>query len=232
MAGVRLGRLGRRPIAAPRLVLPVLLICLLLSFLAAERSVAPVIRAVAEQEARALATGAVNRVVTAEVAGGLADRELVRYITDREGRITALHADTLEINRVAARVGEAVQAEFRRMAGSRFRLPLGQLTGSRLLAALGPHLPVTFTPVGAVLVTIRQDFAEAGINQTRHLVILETEAHMRMVVPLVSHEIRFVHELPLIESVLIGPVPSTYWKADLGGWWGAGAWPPPTGLAP
>lgn len=213
--GVRLGRLVRHRYRRPGRAL--LLGCLLLIGLVylIDRTLTPTIRAVAEAEARAIAAEAINRVVMDEVVRGLEHSEMVRYIRNQEGQIAALHANSLEVNRVAAQAATAIQREFRALSDRRFFLPTGHVTGLRLLAAFGPQIPLRFFPAGSVLVNIRSDFAQAGINQVRHVVVLETEARLRIVVPLITHEVLVRHELPLTESVIVGPVPQLWWPGQV-----------------
>lgn len=170
----------------------------------------------AENQARLIAIEAVNRVVMAKVAASHVDG-LVSYRLDTEGKVTALQVDTLAVNRIAYEAAEAVREELSRLAETRLSIPSGTLTGMRLLSHLGPGISVELQPVGNVLVNIRQQFDAAGINQTRHLVYLETVARIRLLIPLLSHEVEVTSELPLTETVLVGPVPNALYQGALGG---------------
>jgi sporulation protein YunB len=209
-------RRGRPGLPRPLRWVILLGACLYLGFRITDAVMAGPLEAAAENQARALAIEAVNRVVLERVAATQAEN-LVTYRFDGEGRVTALQVDTMAINRIASGAAEAVEAELARLDGTRLGIPAGALTGMRLLAHLGPPLSVRITPVGNVLVSIRQRFEEAGINQTRHLVYLEATARIRLVVPFVSREAEVSTELPLSETVLVGPVPQALYKGNLGG---------------
>ena len=220
--GIRLrgGLRANRPCAprVPGLLKWVILIAAVL-YLAARLTdalIAGPLEAAAENQARLLAIQAVNRVVLDSVAG-VTINDLISYRTDDGGKVTALQVDAMGVNRIASTAAKAVQAEMERLAQSELKIPSGMLTGIRLLAFTGPAISVQMHPVGNVLVNIRQRFDEAGINQTRHLVFLETVARIRLVVPFVSKEIEVVSELPLADTVLIGPVPQSLYKGQLGG---------------
>lgn len=173
--------------------------------------------AVAEVEARRLGAAAVNRVVAAEVSRTLAGAQVVEYIREEGGRIAAYHVNTPLVNRVASEAAVAVQEELRRLSETPVRLPLGALTGSPLLSNLGPRLSVQLVPAGSVTITVKQEFRGEGINQTRHRVWLEAAASMRIILPLTTQEVPLVQELPLADTVIVGPVPSALYGGSLGG---------------
>ena len=175
------------------------------------------LKAVAEVEARRLGAAAVNRVVAAQVSKSLAGAQVVEYVRDESGRIAAYHVNTPLVNRVASEAAVAVQEELKRLAETPVRLPLGALTGSALLSNLGPRLSVQLVPVGSVSITVQQEFKGEGINQTRHRVWLEAAATMRIILPLTTQEVPLVQELPLADTVIVGPVPNALYGGSLGG---------------
>lgn len=175
------------------------------------------LKAVAEVEARRLGAAAVNRVVAGQVSQSLAGAQVVEYVRDESGRIAAYHINTPLVNRVASEAAVAVQEELNRLAEKPVRLPLGALTGSALLSNLGPRLSVQLIPVGSVAITVQQEFRGEGINQTRHRVWLEATATMRIILPLTTQEVPLVQELPLADTVIVGPVPSSLYGGNIGG---------------
>lgn len=190
--------------------------CLYLGARLVDAVVAVPLEAAAENQARLVAIEAVNRVVLEQVANAQVEN-LVSYRLDSSGRVAALQVDTLAVNRIASHAAKAIQTEMAKVSESRLSIPAGSITGMRLLAHWGPSISVGLRPVGNVLVRVRQSFAEAGINQTRHLVYLEAVARVRLVVPFVSKEMEVSSELPLTETVLVGPVPQSLYQGALGG---------------
>lgn len=175
------------------------------------------IGAVAEMEARRLGLEAVNRVVAQRVGQALRHENLVQYEKDSAGRIAAYRVNTPLVNQVAAQAAEAVQSAIRQVSEAPFGVPLGAVTGSTLLGNTGPRLPVKLVPIGTVAIDIKQEFQGEGINQTRHRIWLSATANMRMVLPLLTREILVTQELPLSETVIVGPVPESFYGGDLGG---------------
>jgi sporulation protein YunB len=172
---------------------------------------------VAETEARVRGIDAVNRVVLGSLGRSLGRQEMVTYEKDQEGRIAAYHINTQVVNAVAAEAAQAVEKEFRALSESPFGVPMGALSGVRLLASQGPSIPVKLMPIGTVAVDLQHDFKGEGINQTRHRIWLRATARMRVILPVVTKEVEVTADLPLSETVIIGPVPDSFYGGPIGG---------------
>lgn len=172
--------------------------------------------AIAENEARLKAIDAVNRIVLGSVGNSVRYEDLIAYEKDQQGRIAAYHVNTRYINQIASEAATAVRDQFTQLSRERFDLPLGAATGSRLLGTLGPPVPVTMLPVGTVTIDLKQEFQAEGINQTRHRLWLQAMARVRVVMPLMSQEVAVSTEMPITETVIVGPVPSSFFGGSLG----------------
>lgn len=196
------------------------LLALLLLLLAASYLLdwlaSPLLRAVADWEARKVATSTLNRAMLDKVGLGLRYGDLIDVRLDHDGRIAMLQPNTILINRLAAEAGHAIQSEFDQISAERYAVPLGQVLGNRLFADRGPNIPVRFLPLTTVLVSVTQDFMAAGINQTRHVINLQATVTLQVATPLLTETRTLQSSLPLSEAVIVGPVPSTYLSADLG----------------
>jgi len=171
----------------------------------------------AEHEARARGIEAVNRIVMSSLGRSVHHNDLITYQKDQSGRIAAYSVNTQFVNQVAADVAIAIHKEFGHLESEDFRVPLGILTQSAFLATKGPRIGVTLIPVGTVAIDLHQEFQGEGINQTRHRIWLRAEAKVRVILPLVSREIAVTTDLPITETVIIGPVPANFFGGSLGG---------------
>lgn len=180
-------------------------------FFWAEHVLRPSILKIAEAEAVHMATEAINQAVREEIReSNLQYDDLVKLHKDSQGHIVLLQADTVRINSFMAEVTLGVQRALQELAQKTFRLPLGQVTGSQLLASYGPRISVTVVPVGTVKVGVDDRFEQAGINQTRHRIYLELSAEVRIVVPPQSTVALVTERVPLVESIIVGQVPGTF----------------------
>lgn len=188
-------------------------ICFLL-FLLAEWNLKNTILAMAEAKGRALATEAVNEAIRNRVSNGSNFRDLVYVKTDQQGRIVLVQPNTLRINHIAAETTLDVQNALSNLKEANLSVPLGQMSGTRLLAHMGPGIHVRILPIGSVKVKPVESFEEAGINQTKHMVFLDVEAVVRIVVPMVSSEIPVNTRVPISTTIISGEVPKVYLRGD------------------
>lgn len=157
-------------------------------------------------------TIAVNDVVEEVLADGDADYEnLVTLERDGSGAITALVTDTARVNSLKARVTKAVTERFADSDITRVSVPLGNLIGGTLLSGRGPRVKLDILSVTNVVTSFRNEFSEAGINQTRHRIILDVDVSLE-VLPggLERGEDSVLTEVIVAETVIVGAVPGAY----------------------
>ncbi|RKO67615.1 sporulation protein YunB [Desulfofundulus salinus] len=180
-------------------------------FLWVDRVLRPTIFKIAETRAIQMATEAVNRAVQQKVIdSNLQYQDFVQVHKDNQGHIVLMQANTLKINQFAADVTLIVQSALRQLSRESLRIPLGQITGTQLLAGYGPRIPVGIVPVGSVRVRVDDRFEQAGINQTRHRIYLDFTVEVRIVVPPRSATAQVATRVPLLESIIVGQVPDTF----------------------
>ena len=87
---------------------------------------------------------------------------------------------------------------------------IGTLTGSPLLAGRGPCLRVRMQSVGTATARFDNQFSSAGINQTRHRIILDVDVHVSILLPGLTTYTKVSNEISVAETVIVGGVPETY----------------------
>ncbi|MDQ0287419.1 sporulation protein YunB [Desulfofundulus luciae] len=180
-------------------------------FLWVDRILQPTIFKIAETRAIQMATEAINGAVQRKVFdSNLQYQDFVQVHKDNQGHIVLMQANTLKINQFAADVTLMVQSALQQLSRESLRIPLGQITGTQLLAGYGPRIPVGIVPVGSVRVRVDDRFEQAGINQTRHRIYLDFNAEVRIVVPPRSATAQLATRVPLVESIIVGQVPGTF----------------------
>ena len=185
--------------------------CLLLcagAYFIAER-LRPMICPIAVAEAKSIATMSINTAVNQELSvAEIGYDDLITLEMDAENRVTALKANTLEINKLRASLTVAIQSKVDQIQDSIVEIPLGTVVNNELLSGVGPNIQLA--PVGFVETDITNSFSAAGINQTRHQVILSVSATIAIVMPAATEYAQVETSIVLGESVLVGKVPQNY----------------------
>jgi sporulation protein YunB len=204
-------RTKRYPRGGGKLVL--LLLLFLALFVFVERQLSPIIEEQAAKEAHKQAFAAITQAISRQIlvyAESGDYQQLMHIERDSGGRITLLSPDTMLLNSLVNGVAMEVEQSLDEVTGSKFSLPLGAATGSRLLATLGPELHFGFRSVAAPKVTVVDEFTSAGINQVRHRIYVQVEADLRVIAPFAREDETVTATVLLAEGIIVGYTPDTY----------------------
>ena len=89
-------------------------------------------------------------------------------------------------------------------------IPIGSLTGSALLAGRGPRITVRMESVGSSEANFHNAFTSAGINQTKHQIILTVDVSVSILLPGFTTATEVSNSFIVAETVIVGAVPDTY----------------------
>ena len=199
---------GKKPALLRRLTLCALLLILLLMLL--ERNLTRVVLTLASAKAEVLAVQALNQAAEALIADGISYDSLVHVTLGEDGSVRLLQANTAGMNSLASRASLTAQAKLEALQDQTVSVPLGSALGVTLLAGTGPRIQVHMLPVGAVVTAYETEFTSAGINQTRHRVLLTMRAQVRLVLPTGASGVEAVTQVAVAESIIVGQVPDSF----------------------
>lgn len=173
------------------------------------------IRPMVTRLAESRATNRVNRIVAEAVSDAVASgqvdcSQLITFEKDSGGKVTALRSNMPEFNRLQTLISDAVLERLSEMSPVDLSIPLGTLTGSNLLAGRGPYIHVRTQSVGTATAKLRNALTAAGINQTKHQVLLDVEVYVTVLLPGFATSVQVNNELCVAETVIVGNVPETY----------------------
>lgn len=140
--------------------------------------------------------------------------ELVTLEKDAAGSVCAVKTNVAAVNLLAANVLErAVEqtAENVLTVG----VPVGNLSGSALLLGKGPSVPVEVVMLSSSVAAFRSELTSAGINQTRHQIILELHVDISLFMPWRTVSSEVDTDILVSETVIVGDVPQSYlnWRS-------------------
>lgn len=199
---------GKKPALLRRLTLCALLLCLVLMLL--ERNLTRVVLTLASAKAEVLAVQALNQAAEALIADGISYDSLVHVTLGEDGSVRLLQANTAGMNSLASRASLTAQAKLEALQDQTVSVPLGSALGVTLLAGTGPRIQVHMLPVGAVVTAYETEFTSAGINQTRHRMLLTMRAQVRLVLPTGASGVEAVTQVAVAESIIVGQVPDSF----------------------
>jgi sporulation protein YunB len=165
---------------------------------------------IARSKAQISGMQAINRVINEKIVSQIEYKDIVYVHKDNEGKIVMIQPNTIKLNQIMAKTVIEVTDYLKQMSSDSFYIPLGELTGSKILAGYGPKIKVKTIPVGQVKVDVLDKFDQAGINQTRHFIYLKVTSKIKVAVPFIAKEVNVISTIPLAETIIVGEVPHTY----------------------
>jgi len=165
--------------------------------------------------ATARVSNTVNRIVMEAAEEAIRDgyvtySNLVELEKDNQGQVVALKSDMAECNRLQALIAEDILQRLSEVSTTTLSIPVGTLTGISLLAGRGPSMRIKMQMVGSATASFRNSFSAAGINQTRHQILLQMDVSVSILLPGFRTSTKVSNELTVAESVIVGTVPQTY----------------------
>lgn len=136
--------------------------------------------------------------------------QIVKAERDGEGKVTLLKSDMGALQAYRSKLVGVLLRQMETLRRQTVRLPLGSLLGSGLLSGLGPKVTVRVLSVGEIQSDTENSFTDAGINQTRHEILLDLTASVRVVFAGRAEVIPVRIRLPLAETVIVGAVPEHF----------------------
>ncbi|NLI60295.1 MAG: sporulation protein YunB [Clostridiales bacterium] len=193
----------------------VILLCLaLLTFVFIDRNINPAIITFSEARIQSIAQVAIIDAVKDTLGSNIKYTDFVNVLTDTDGNVAMIQANTMKMNDLAAQVSNIAQETIRSKGDEGIAIPLGTITGSKLLAGMGPKIPVRIISFPAVSTDFESEFEYSGINQTRHKIYLTLQARIRIAIPLNTADINISSRVPVTETIIVGDVPHTYINVD------------------
>ena len=157
-------------------------------------------RPLLESMATTRVSNTVTRIVSEAVYEAIEKGELqydglVSFEKDTEGHITAVQSNMAAFNHLQAEILDTVLTRISQVPTGDLSIPIGSLTGSTLLAGRGPRITVRMESVGSSEANFRNAFTSAGINQTKHQIILTVDVSVSVLLPgFRTHQgVQFLH---------------------------------------
>ena len=163
-------------------------------------------------DASDLITMTVNETVRKKLSEGNYPYDaFIRLEKDDNGAVTAITTNMSEVNGFSTEVlYDVVNAAEGGLLD--IRIPIGTLLGSSLTMGRGPSIPVEVMALTSSRADFRNELSSAGINQTKHQIILELIIDIDVIVPWDTLSTQVVCQTLIAETVIVGKVPETYFS--------------------
>ena len=174
------------------------------------KSLKPTLKNLSETSVKILAQKSCNIAVKNSIEGTTYD-DLIKTEKDDNGKITSLIANVEIMNKIANDVVINTQAELEKSTNNYIKVPLGTVIGLSIFNGYGIKIKLNTVPAGICNATFKSTFDKAGINQTRHRILLLVTTQIRTIAPFFTDVQEYTSEIVIAETILLGDTPTTFY---------------------
>lgn len=177
----------------------------------ADLCIRPIVETVNAYECEIALSEMINTAVSEELSRDEIDYgKLVSLATNSDGEVVSVESNIININSMRTGISQRMDRELRRFPSVDIQIPVGTLTGLQLLHGKGFDVGMTVSPMGYAKTRVISEFTEAGINQTRHRILIEISVTADAIIPGYSTEVNVVTNIVAAETIIVGRVPDAY----------------------
>lgn len=180
-----------------------------------DKVMVPTVKLVADAQMRAEVTNTINKTIFEEYSKSFNYNDIIKFDKDSDGNIIMMTADTLKLSEIATLTVLKAQEELEAKSKVDIEIPMGYVTKNNILARFGPDVKIRMRPIGHITTRYISEFEDAGINQTRHKIYIETTTKVKMIMAVSSSDLEIVNQIPIVETIIVGKVPNTAINMDL-----------------
>ena len=192
-------------------ILVILLACIVAAmFLLLNAKTSTMLREVAQSELESIAFDIVGRAVEKELSNSQDYSELVHIEYTSDGRVSAIKANMQQLNMLKLRIMNKLSEEMFIRTEDYISIPLGNLTGIDFFTGLGPRIKFKIMWVTSVNADFSNTFTSAGINQTRHQIMLDFAINVGMMLSGREVGVDVGTSVCVAETVIVGDIPDVF----------------------
>lgn len=185
----------------------------IITIIASVKSIDPIFEKLCKERAIQIATDILNTEST-NVVHRYEYKDLVSITKNETDNTSILKTDVRIVNDIASDIAIEVNNRLIALEQEKIKIPIGAISGNKYLAGFGPGIDMTIIPTGAVTTEVKTEFEAKGINQTVYRIYLEVICNVDIVTSYKTIEAEIVNQVLLVETVIVGSVPETYYNLE------------------
>ncbi|WP_243643931.1 sporulation protein YunB [Paenibacillus pinisoli] len=184
------------------------------SFIFIERNLRPPLMNIAKVRVKQVATQAINKAITEQVARKSDQEKLIDWKMNGNGKISGFMLNYAEHMSITSETIETVQSTLKEIKDIPEHIPIGHALNSAIISSFGPRVPVKFEPVGAVKVELSTRERNAAINMVLVEVYIKVVAEVSIIIPFDTEPELVETEIPISYLLVVGDVPMYYYDSS------------------
>lgn len=189
----------------------ILFMCFItVTILIVDRLLYPIIKDYSKTTSHNIANRVVNTTINnALLEDNISYDDLVK-VNIKNNEVTSIELNSILLNLLKSKISDNINDQMYDMSTQEIDIHLGTLMGINMFLNKGPSLNFYVKPHGDVQVKFKHSFTTAGINQTKHQVIMEVDVVMMSYISLFKTTTTFNTNFVMAETIIVGKVPESY----------------------
>lgn len=133
--------------------------------------------------------------------------DLVTIVRDEEGNIKSLVTNTSRLNTVSNAVNRNVDSRINHIETYPVSIPFTSIIGSELVSGIGPDITFHVTLTGTASTSFDNVFDSAGVNQTRHQIMLKVTVKTYVIFGASVTKHTVSTDVCIAENIIVGITP-------------------------
>ena len=207
-----------------------ILLVMLIIFKIINSKVTPILVNYAEVETGRIAMAVINKSITSFLDDERLNNLVLTTVND-DDEIISVDFDSKVVNSVLYDITNSIENDLilidngkldeigipisnfyekNDVSGIVYYIPFGVVTGSSVIADIGPKIPVKNKLVGSVYSNVKTEVMEYGINNAIIKIYIEVEVNEQVILPFLSKKVTIKSNVPVLMKMVQGKIPSVY----------------------
>lgn len=207
-----------------------ILLVMLIIFKIINSKVTPILVNYAEAETERIAMAVINKSITSFLDDERLNNLVLTTVND-DDEIISVDFDSKVVNSVLYDITNSIENDLilidngkldeigipisnfyekNDVSGIVYYIPFGVVTGSSVIADIGPKIPVKNKLVGSVYSNVKTEVMEYGINNAIIKIYIEVEVNEQVILPFLSKKVTIKSNVPVLMKMVQGKIPSVY----------------------
>ena len=178
---------------------------------AVDHQLRPMVQSFATYQVKSFATEVIDAAILDYLGQEQMTYESFSTVTrDANSQVTDISLNTVNVNLFKAGITDRINSEMSQIGLQSIKIPLGSLLGTQILQGVGPDITLRVQPSSYATCAVESQFDAAGINQTRHRVVLKISVMLSAIIPGYVTQTELNAGYTLAETVIVGATPDQF----------------------
>ncbi|MBO5889355.1 MAG: sporulation protein YunB, partial [Clostridia bacterium] len=123
--------------------------------------------------------------------------------------------NSYQFNLLSNKIADEVINYFNNKLSQGVEVPIGVFTGIGLISGFGKKVKMPLITVSSVKCDIISSFTDAGINQTKHSIVINIIPEVFVVTRFSTKDLKDSISVLVYENIIVGKIPNTYLEGSI-----------------